>query len=136
MQLISLTANQASFKPVFFKNQTGLNFIVADKTEITDGKNKTVNGVGKSLLIAIVHFCLGSRPKSTFISSLPDWEFSLTFIVNGKQYTSVRDTQNQNKIILNGDTLSVANFNKKFGEELFDVDGTKELTFRSLLPFF
>lgn len=136
MQLISLTANQASFKPVFFKNQTGLNFIVADKTEITDGKNKTVNGVGKSLLIAIVHFCLGSRPKSTFISSLPDWEFSLTFIVNGKQYASVRDTQNQNKIILNGDTLSVANFNKKFGEELFDVDGTKELTFRSLLPFF
>lgn len=136
MQLISLTANQASFKPVFFKNQIGLNFIVADKSEITDGKNKTVNGVGKSLLIAIVHFCLGSRPKSTFISSLPDWEFSLTFIVNGKQYTSVRDTQNQNKIILNGDTLSVANFNKKFGEELFDVDGTKELTFRSLLPFF
>ena len=62
MRLVSLTANQPSFKPVRF-NKTGVSFIVASqKDRANSDTHTTYNGVGKSLLVSLVHFCLGARP--------------------------------------------------------------------------
>lgn len=50
MQLISLKANKPSFKTVNFKNETGLNFIVASQVTSSASKkddSRTTNGVGK-----------------------------------------------------------------------------------------
>ena len=67
MQLISLTSNKETFRPIHFKNEIGLNFIVATQKnpEISD-KGNTTNGVGKSLIVAIIHFCLASSKKESF----------------------------------------------------------------------
>ena len=56
MQLISLEANKPSFNTVHF-NPKGLTLIIGKSTS-TD-KNNTYNGVGKSLLLQLVNFCIG-----------------------------------------------------------------------------
>ncbi len=137
MQLISLTANKDSFKPVVF-NSTGINIIVANqKNPAKSDRGDTTNGVGKSLLISLIHLCLGSSAKREFKESLPDWEFTLKFRINSIEYTSVRNTDSQNIIRLNNEELTVKGFNDKLKKLVFDIPAdVTELTFRSLIPFF
>ncbi|WP_088103117.1 DUF2326 domain-containing protein [Halalkalibacter urbisdiaboli] len=139
MQLIKVSANQPTFKTVNF-NKSGLNFIVAKQK---DAKNKdvgkTYNGVGKSLLISIIHYCLGSSTKNytSFCDKLPGWEFSLEFAVGETHYTATRSTINPNRIKLNGEELTLSKFNAKLEELCFQIpDEVANLSFRSLLPFF
>lgn len=138
MQLISLTANKESFKPVVFNSPTGINLIVASqKNPENSDKGDTTNGVGKSLLIAIIHFCLGSSVKNAFKASLSGWEFSLRFRIENKEYVATRSTDNQGIIKLNNEEILRVDFNRKIGSLLFDIPPeVGELSFRSLLPFF
>jgi len=138
MQLISLNSNHSSFKPVVFKNISGLNFIVAKQTNPgRNDQNKTFNGVGKSLLVAIIHFCLGSNKKEQFKKNLPGWEFSLRFKVSEVEYLVTRATDGQQNIKLDGVDIKLGEFNKKFENLLFDIpEDIDYLSFRSLLPFF
>lgn len=138
MQLISIESNRSSFRPVVFKNQSGLNFILAKQSKLVSKvDDKTFNGVGKSLLIALVHFCLGSSTKDSFKKHLPGWVFTLKFAIDTVEYTAIRATDNQTKINLNGVDIKVADFNSKFGRLIFDIpDDVGQLSFRSLLPFF
>ncbi|WP_460692245.1 DUF2326 domain-containing protein [Mucilaginibacter puniceus] len=138
MQLIELNSNHSSFKPVVFNNTSGLNFIVAKQASpgIKD-KSRTYNGVGKSLLVAIIHFCLGSSKKNSFKKHLPGWEFFLKFQVSGVIYNVSRSTDGGQVIKLDGEEIKQSDFNKKFENLLFDIpDDLKHLSFRSLLPFF
>lgn len=139
MQLIKVYSNKESFKTVKFE-QSGLNFIVAKQKNPENRDNgKTYNGVGKSLLISIVHFCLGSKKKNytSFCSKLPGWEFYLDFIVSGVSYTAKRTTDNPNQILLNGEELSISKFNSKLESICFVIpESISTLSFRSLLPFF
>jgi len=138
MQLISLSSNHSSFKPVVFKNISGLNFIVAkQKNPGKNNQNKTFNGVGKSLLVAIIHFCLGSNKKEQFKKNLPGWEFSLRFKISEVEYLVTRTTDAQQNIKLDGVDIKLGEFNKKFENLLFDIpEDIDYLSFRSLLPFF
>lgn len=138
MQLISLSSNKNSFKNVHFKNETGLNFIVASqKNSESSERGNTTNGVGKSLLISIIHFCLGSNKNNGFSKELTGWSFILKFKINNVEYTSERHTDNQSKIILNNEEISLSDFKSKFENLLFDIPAeTSELTFRSLISFF
>lgn len=137
MQLISLESNHSSFRPVIFKNRTGLNFIVARQSAINKSSDKTFNGVGKSLLVALIHFCLGSSKKDSLKKHLPGWSFTLTFIIDGVQYVTSRSTDNQAKVNLDGVAIKLVEFNNKFGDLIFDIpEDVSQLSFRSLLPFF
>jgi uncharacterized protein YydD (DUF2326 family) len=138
MQLIKLSANKSSFKTVHFKNETGLNFIVAtQKNPEGSEKGETFNGVGKSLIVALTHFCLGSSKKDSFKDNLEGWVFSLTFKIGRTIYTSERSTDLQNKIKLNEKELGIKSFNKRLESLLFDIpEDISQLSFRSLLPFF
>lgn len=140
MQLISLTANKPSFKSVHFKNETGLNFIIATQGDIESSKKDdalTSNGVGKSLIVALIHFCLGSSAKQVFKSKLEDWIFTLSFKIGDRKYTSSRSTNNQGIIILNDEELRVKKFNENLEELLFKIPkAASQLSFRSLMPFF
>jgi uncharacterized protein YydD (DUF2326 family) len=139
MQLISLSANKPTFKTVKF-NKEGLNFIVAkQKNPGESEKGQTFNGVGKSLLVSIVHFCLGARKTSykIFCEKLPAWQFTLEFQVGQNILTALRSTSEPDKIILDGEELSVGKFNEKMAGFCFDIPATTQfLSFRSLLPFF
>lgn len=90
MRLISLEANKPSFNTVHF-NPKGLTLIIGKSTS-TD-KNDTYNGVGKSLLLQIVNFCLGSNKIPAFEHYLSGWEFTLSFKVFDKRFTANRATK-------------------------------------------
>jgi uncharacterized protein YydD (DUF2326 family) len=53
-----LSANQPSFKTVEFS--AGFNVVLADRTQEST-KRDSRNGLGKSTLIEIIHFCLGAK---------------------------------------------------------------------------
>lgn len=133
MYLVELRANQASFHTVTF-NPKGITVIAAIKE--TNDQRKTYNSVGKSLTIALIHFCLGSNPNKEF-EKLVDWVFTLDFKINDEYFTAVRATGNQKEIELNGEKLSLKDFNKILQDKLFKIDkNSKYITFRSLLPRF
>lgn len=137
MRLISVKSNQQSFRPVEFKNRNGLNLIVAKQSEGQNSNENSFNGVGKSLLMAIIQFCLGSSSKKSFKKNLPGWEFFLEFEIDGKIYISSRATLNQTSIKLNDESLKIKDFTNKLQELLFDIpQDQKSLSFRALLPFF
>jgi len=132
MRLIQLSANHASFKTVNF-NKTGLTIIVGSKSS----SGETYNGVGKSLLIEILHFCLGSNKKDVFEASIPQWEFTLKFDIDGVPHEVSRNTSKQSVFFLNHVEVSQTEFNKWMQERVFNIpNDIKKLTFRSLLPKF
>lgn len=139
MHLKKVYANKPSFRTVEF-NETGLSFIVARQKDPESKSNgKTYNGVGKSLLVNIVHFCMGSKKQNytSFCNRLPGWEFYLDLSIGGVDYTIKRATDNPDRIILNGEELTITKFNSKMESMCFNIpDDISYLSFRSLLPFF
>lgn len=140
MRLIKLSSNIASFKTVDF-NPVGLTLIVGSKTVSEGGKaadaEKTYNGVGKSLLIELIHFCLGSTSKPAFKEAIPSWVFTLDFEISGVIYSVSRNTSKQNKVVLNNQEYSLAKFKKILEEKIFRIPAdTGYLTFRALLSKF
>ena len=120
MQLLELSSNQPTFKKVKF-NPTGLNLIIGQKSE-GSGIKDTYNGVGKSLLIELINFCLGSRNKKALEDSLAGWEFTLKFQINGKSYSATRSTINQGYISLNGENISLKRYTDLLGKEVFFIE--------------
>jgi len=138
MRLITLTANKPSFKSVNF-NRTGLTLIIGKHLSARKADlKKTYNGVGKSLIVALINYCLGSDRKQVFDDHLPGWAFTLTFEHAGKLHQITRPT-GANKLIFDGTEIGLP----KYVEQLQDLDlfaipegGIKFLTVRSLLAFF
>ena len=116
MKLIELSANKESFKTVPF-NKSGLSFIVAkQKNPETSDNSKTYNGVGKSLIILLIHFCLGAKKEhyTSFIEKLPDWVFYLTVEINDEQHVISRKMSEPTKIYFDDeDPMTVDKLNKK-----------------------
>jgi len=86
MQLIKVYSNQETFKTVQF-NKTGMSFIVAKQKDPGASEREhgaTYNGVGKSLLVRIIHFCLGASTKDyrVFCEKLPGWIFYTEFEID------------------------------------------------------
>lgn len=132
MRLIRLSANHESFKPVKF-NETGLTLIVGSKTKGGD----TYNGVGKSLIVALLHFCLGSNKNGEFEAKIPTWEFTLEFDLLNQRHTVSRNTSAQNVMLLDHKEMTLPAFNAWMGDRLFSIpDDVKGLSYRALLPKF
>ena len=131
MQLIKLSANKPSFHTVNFK--PGFNIILGKKSNPdSNDLHKTFNGVGKSLVIQLIHFCFASDKIEDFTQKLPEWEFTLEFELNGKNYKVIRNTTNQGKILLNGEELSLDEYRKFLKKEAFGIqEDIGFLTFRS-----
>ena len=101
----SLTANHPSFKHVEF--MPGLNVILAIRTETSTQKD-TRNGLGKSKLIEIIHFCLGanvSKGKGLSIEPLRNWEFTLDITLAGNRVKVTRAIANPNIFMIDGETI-------------------------------
>lgn len=136
MKLISLSANKPSFHTVLFRD--GINIIVGKQVAPpSENDGNTYNGVGKSLLMHLVHFCLGANAIDSFTHKLEDWEFTLKFSIGGNEYFAKRNTSNQNKIEINGETLKLKDFRQKMFGLCFDVkDDIKYLTWNTLFSRF
>ncbi len=137
MRLISLTANKDSFHPVHF-NKAGLNLILASQKESAEVDiRRTYNGVGKSLMVAIIHYCLGSNNVKAFQEKLPTWEFQLCLEHAGTQYRVSRATEVPNKVTVDGEEMSLSSLRVRLGNMAFPAMGDRQfLTFRNLIPSF
>ncbi len=138
MRLIKLSANNSGFKTVKF-NPNGLSLIVGARTVMGVVHDEhSYNGVGKSLLVEIIHFCLGSNKNTAFESHLPDWEFILEFAIGDINFVARRNTQKQTILWLNDKSYKLKEFNQNLEQRLFDIPelGQANLSFRALLPRF
>lgn len=135
MKLISLTANQPGFRPIYF-NETGISLVSARRQNTSS--NMTYNSVGKSLSIYLIHFCLGANVTSSFREALLDWEFTLVFRHVDEVHTCSRNVANVNKIVYDGNEMRVTDFTKVMGEMVFRLNDElpSALSFRSLLCHF
>lgn len=136
MQLIKLSADKSSFHPVNFCN--GINIIVGKKSN-PSAKNdgNTFNGVGKSLIVHLIHFCFCSNKIDTLEKSLPDWTFSLQFSCDHSTHTISRNTNKQSVIVLDGTEYKLTEARNKLLElTVTDSNLRSNLTFQSLLSKF
>jgi uncharacterized protein YydD (DUF2326 family) len=102
----AIRCNHSSFKTVEFS--PGFNVILADRTEDSGSKDSR-NGLGKSTLIEIIHFCLGStlpRAKGLGSKNIRGWAFSLELTLANQVVTVTRNTDEQSKVVINGDTTN------------------------------
>ena len=155
----SITANHDSFNPVEFT--PGLNVILADRTDTSTQKD-TRNGLGKSTLIEIIHFCLGSnvrRGEGLLIKPLQNWKFTLEITLSGTRVKVTRAIANPNVFIIEGKVIdnygqpdetnifgerviNLVQWRTLLGQLLFGIstlnDGSKgyKPSFRSLLSYF
>lgn len=141
MQLISLSANKTPFKTINF-NESGPSFIVAQQKnpEKEDSKN-TYNGVGKSLTVAIIDFCLGTSSKNkvtkAFHKDLAGWCFTLTVKFDDEVVKISRHTDNTKAISYNEESMAISKFTDILKKKCLDIPpDTASLSWRSLLPFF
>lgn len=151
----AVRCNQSSFKAVEFR--PGFNVILADRTEVSSSKDSR-NGLGKSTLIEIIHFCLGANlPKAKGLGSknLRGWAFTLELTLANQAITVTRSTDEPSKVVIEGDTtnwfiqpkekegqqvLSPRDWNKVLGTLMFGLPNDNEdkkfhPTFRSLISY-
>ncbi|MFZ2025770.1 MAG: DUF2326 domain-containing protein [Microgenomates group bacterium] len=133
MYLEELSANKDTFHTVRF--QPGLNLIVGIKhDQKSKDLNKTYNGVGKSLIVRLVHYCLGSEPIPGIKEKLPDWTFTLKFKIKDEHYTVTRSVENNDKVLLNENYITISELKDKLGREIFGLDNKIPfLSYRELL---
>lgn len=151
----SIRSTNKNFKAVFFKK--GFNVVLADRTLQSSDKDSR-NGVGKSTLIEIIHFCLGADlDKKSFLASCKSYSFILDLELEGKVVTVTRGIEDPSVIKVEGDTsnfsiepiydehyktkvISDQDWKKILGESLFHLknqrEGKYQPTFRSIISYF
>lgn len=136
MKLKSLCANQPSFHPIIFND--GLSIIVGKQASPhNENDGNTYNGVGKSFVLHLIHFCLGSNKIDSLSKNLPDWEFILKFEVEGNEYFAARSTNEQNKINFCGEDISLKSMREKMLVLCFGINNPpKYMTWNTLLSRF
>ncbi len=154
--LYSVKSDRTSFKTVEFK--PGYNVMLAERTKESTKKDSR-NGLGKSTLLEIIHFCLGGQKGETLSKpQMNNWTFFLELDLAGEKYSVSRNTTNQTKIIISGDCsnwsvkpdidektgkqiISSRDWNKVLGVLMFGLrpvydDFKYAPTFRSLISYF
>jgi uncharacterized protein YydD (DUF2326 family) len=157
----SVRANKDSFSEVYFDDS--FNTVLAERTKESTRKDSR-NGVGKTTLLSIIHFCLGSRDtkgKGLRTPKLEDngWTFFLDIILDDQFVTLRRETHDAGKIFIDEGDWSTwpiepkehsekgyyylrRDWTKVLGELMFDLPAAtvKEEsytpTFRSLINYF
>ena len=136
MQLLNLRANKASFHPIIFKD--GVNIIVGKQVApLDENDGNTYNGVGKSLTLHLIHFCLGSNKIDSFRVHLTGWEFTLRFKIGQKEYYATRSTDKQNVIDFSGEEYTPKKMRNKMLELCFGlVESPANMTWTTLFSRF
>ncbi len=137
MRLLKLSANQPTFKPVVFR-RSGVSLIVGRaKAGTKDSSQKTYNGIGKSLSIYLIHFCLGASKEDKLTVALPGWVFTLEFEHEGATHIASRSVDSQQTVTLDGVELALDDYTAELGRQAFNLISPQPfLSFRSLITRF
>ncbi len=150
-----IRCDKSTFKEIKFKK--GFNIILADRT-IESSKKDSRNGLGKTMLIEVMDFCLGSKYKKgnpLKQEELNDWTFTLDLTLNDNNISVSRNTSDNQKIYIEGDFSSwnvdiksdligsyikVEDWNIILGQAMFDLEPSMiqekySPTFRSLISY-
>ena len=102
--IVAIRCNMPHFKEVEFSE--GFNVILADRTKESTRLDSR-NGLGKTTLIDIIHFCLGAqarRNQGLLVAPLKGWHFTLEMVIDDRALVVTRGTDNPGQIHLEGDT--------------------------------
>lgn len=95
-----IRSDLVSFRAVEF--QAGMNVVLADQAKDAD-ETESTNGLGKTTLIRIIQFCLGSelnRDKVLNHPELLNTTFMMDFVVGGIDQTVARNTSTPNRVTI------------------------------------
>lgn len=145
-------SNKPSFKRVQFDK--GLNIVVAERQENSE-RTKTVNSRGKSTLISIINFCLGSNVSGSALHAdeLMEWSFTIDITLLNERVRAKRNIRNSNRILLdrkaenwpimpeldkktNTFFLPLDKWKQLLGLSLFDITQTNNISVRSMMSYF
>lgn len=151
----TVTASAPTFRSVDL--EAGFNVVLADRTKEATRKDSR-NGLGKSTLIEIIHFCLGAnatKGKGLRRPALAGWEFHLGFDAGGQTIIASRATDDPGTIYVDAETeawpvavrtkngrkaIAVKEWNKLLGQLVFglrvEADSIHSPSFRSLISYF
>jgi len=135
MKLLQLTSDNPKFNTINFEN--GLNIIVG--SQLTKEKKKSINGIGKSMSLSLIHYIFGSTFKTSSEKKLEKYlstygSFELTFVHKNIEYTIKKDFS-QTEYYINEKKVAKTNYKKRLNEIFL---GNKEAnpSFRQILNTF
>lgn len=100
MKINKVSANKGTFKEVIFDGL--FNVVLAEKDENSTEKDSR-NGLGKTLLVEIINYCLGSNIAGTLKKEeMLGWSFSLECEINDSIFIFTRSTEEPNHIHIQG----------------------------------
>jgi uncharacterized protein YydD (DUF2326 family) len=144
--ILALHGSGPGFHGLEFK--PGLNVVLADRSPGAASKDSR-NGLGKSTVIQLIHFCLGSKASKDImprIGPLEGWTFGLDFHVGADVCKVSRSVDNPGQVEVclpatcNPREVKVQDWNLLLGERIFGLDPADEEahrpTFRALISYF
>lgn len=132
MRLIELSSDNPKFRTVKF-NPCGLTIILGKKLQSASSSqgDEDSNGVGKTLLLRLVNFCLGGENLSIAIPQYEASNFSLKFKLGDNEHI-IKRSYDGKEIYLDDQKKSI-NQLRKWLDEYGPFD---QLSFRSLFRWF
>ncbi len=103
LKIRSIYANKSSFREIKLKD--GLNLILAERSESSTERDSR-NGVGKSTLLEVIHFCLGSSLSSRnviYYLKNSDWQFFLELELGDVSFRVCRSFSSPSQVTLSGE---------------------------------
>ena len=154
--ITAIRCDMHSFKEVAFDH--GFNVVLADRTKESTRRDSR-NGLGKTTLIEIIHFCMGAQTRKNqglMVTHLKGWTFTLELRICNRRLIVSRNTDNPNWVSLDGDvrdlsglhggldgklSLRVRDWNSLLGQLVFGLESQElgpkyQPTFRSLFSYF
>lgn len=140
--LVDLTSNRQGFKSATF--EPGLNVALAIRTKTAKSKDSR-NAVGKTSLVRVIDFLLGSDVRASHILRRPelvDDQYSLTLEIGARQLRVTRSATEAKNIFLDEEgsgpiTVTNADWKRQLGLDLFNLAGrSNEPSVRALLAYY
>lgn len=137
--IIKVWSDLPTFHTVQF--EAGMNLVLADRTNDSDETDST-NGLGKTTLLRIIHFCLGSDLSKDRVLRHPKLKgtsFGIDFIFEGKAVTARRNTESHERVSVSSYFLtgtSFANLAADAAETSISLEDWKSLLTLRFAPTF
>lgn len=115
MKLLSLSSTNPKFRPLMFNDNDGLNIVAG--LQKTNEQKKSINSVGKSLSLKLVHYMLGAKLEEKKLKEyLAGYGlFSLKILHNDKEYNIEKDFS-KTDFYINSEKINQTSYPNKLNE--------------------
>ena len=132
MTLLSLICDNPKFKALKFNK--GLNIVVGK--QLNHDQKDTVNGIGKSLSLEMLHYMLNAKIPQKMKDFLKDYgKFSLSFIHDNKSYT-VEKKFKETKWVINDNEYNQATYATELNNIFSNTINSNRISFRQVFNCF